>query len=73
MPSSSPALTSGFSRIVKRGFYCSFDLNLNFKKHNMAFFTLLGFLFLVSLMYDQENVGKNIFKKRHFLYVNRIM
>ena len=44
------------------------------------FFTLVGLLFLVSLAildsyftYHQENVGKNISKKGHFLHVNRIM
>ena len=46
----------------------------------MAFSTLLGFLFLVSLAildfhptYHQENVGENIPKKRHFVHVNRIL
>ena len=45
----------------------------------MTFFTLVGFLFLVSLAildsypnYRLENVGKNISKKRYFLHVKKI-
>ena len=75
----SPAITHGFRRVVKGGFYRSFDLNLNIKKGNVVYFTLTVFLFLVSLAildsyptYHQENAGKNI-SKRHFFHVNRIM
>ena len=76
----SPAVTRSFKRVVKGGFYRNFDLNLNIKKGNVVYFTLAVLLFLVSLAvldpyptYHQENAGKNISKKRHFLHVNRIM
>ena len=69
----SPAITGGFRRVLKGGFYRSFDLNLNIKKRNVVYFTLVVFLFLVSLAlldsyptYHQENAGKKIPEKRHF-------
>ena len=76
----SPAVARGFRRVVKGGVYRSVDLNLNIKKGLKAYFTLVVFSFLLSLAilgscptYHQENAGKNISKKRHFLHVNRIM
>ena len=67
-------------QVVKGGFYRSFDLNLNIKKGNVVYFTLVVFLFLVSLAIldsyptdHQENNGKKISKMRHFLHVNRNM
>ena len=75
----SPAITPGFRRVVKGGFYRSFDLNLNIKKGNVVYFALTVFLFLESLAIldsylsnHQEHAGKNI-PKRHFLHANRIM
>ena len=72
----SPAVIRGFRRALKDEFYRSFDLNLSIKKENVISFTLVAFLFLVSLailcsypIYHQENAGKN----RHFLHVNRIL
>lgn len=54
------------SRVVKGGFYRSFDLNLLFlREKKLTFFTLVGFLFPVPLVildsyptYYQENVGE---------------
>ena len=45
----SPAFTRGLTRVVKGGFYRSFDLKLNNKKGNAVYFTLVVFFFLVSL------------------------
>ena len=78
----SPAVSLGLRRVVKGGFYRSFDLNLNNKKGNVVYFTLAVLLFLVSLAlldayptYHQENTGKKYFEKETFEYenVNRII
>ena len=75
-----PSCYPRFRQVVKGVFYKSFDLNLSVKKGIAVYFTLVVFLSLVSLAisdayptYHQKNTGKNISKKRHFLYVNRIM
>ena len=74
-----PAVTRDFRRVLKGGFYRIFNLNISIKKENVVYFTLVVFLLLVSLailgsypIYHQENAGRNISKKRHFLHVNRI-
>ena len=71
----SPAITRGFGRVLKGGFYRSFDLNLNIKQRNVVYFTLVAFFFLVSLAlldsyptYHQENAGKKIPKKQYKQY-----
>ena len=74
--SSFPALTLDFTKVIKGGFYWSFDLNV-------AFFYLsrfLDFLLLIWLAilgsyptYHQENFGKDISKKRHSLHMNKVM
>ena len=50
------------------------------RKEMWLFITLVGFLFIVSLaildsfpIYHQENVGKNISKKKHFLHASSII
>ena len=69
----SPAVSLGLRRVVKGGFYRSFDLNLNNKKGSVVYFTLAVLLFFVSLAlldayptYHQENAGKKYFEKETF-------